>query len=663
MKKMKDIKLRVKLIAMGLVAGLLPMIIVGVIAVRTSSEALLKSGREFTFQAAQDLYQTSSLFLSQEMTFARAMAMNDAVVRVAEVQGEIPQEALADLNTYFTTHMKRLGGDYDLFFVTDAQGAIQADSMSGALKKKGVNVGDRDYFKAARKGKVVVGDAIQSRATGKAVFVVAVPLTHSGGGFNGVLASVIRLDTLSAKLTQVKIGETGYAFLSNAKGIIIAHPNEELVFKLDMSQVKVMEAVVKMMKAKVSGVKRYEYKGVEKLAGFVHIPLSGWTVGVTINRAEILAPVRRLISYSLTAGGAALLILGLFSFMTARRITAPINHTAAGLRDISQGDGDLTQRLPESGRDEVGSLARGFNGFVDQLHAMISDISQSVTTLSASSGQLDSISREMSAGVEQSTEKAGVVAAASQEMTSDMDTVSASMTQSSANIGTVAGAAEEMNATIGEIAKSAEEARAISETAVAEVGNSTGKMTELGDAAQSIGQVVETITDISEQVNLLSLNATIEAARAGEAGRGFAVVANEIKDLAQQTSTASMDIKTKVDHIQNCSQVSQDGMTAVSRVMNQVNEIVAGIAAAVEQQSAAVREITENISQASIGLQAVTETVNGSSQAARDISSDIAQVNQASRDMADQTRQVLDSSGDLSRLAEQLNGMVGRFKI
>ncbi len=665
MKKIRDIKLSMKLIIVGIIAVLVPMSIVGFITVNASSNALSHAGQEATFQTAQDLAETAGLFLSQEIKFAQTMARNPNVgpTVAATSDTEPDTDTLKALDQYFGHHLKGTGEDYDLFFITNAKGAILADSMGGALRRKQVNVGDRAYFKAVRGGNTVVGNPIVSRASGNAVVTVAVPIMAGTGGFAGIFCSVIRLNTLSSKLTAVKIGTTGYAYMVDSKGVVIAHPNEEFLFKLNLKNAPGMEAVGEMMAAGESGVRRYVFDGQEKVAGFAHIPRAGWSVGVTVNEAELMAPVKKMVLFSLVTGLVALGIMGGFILFAAMGITAPINRTVDGLKDITAGDGDLTRRLTVSGKDEVGILAYRFNGFVDQLHAMISDITQGVDTLSSASDRLAGISRSLSDDAGQASEKTDTATRASREMDSRMTSVSAAMVQSSANVNAVAGAAEEMNATIGEIAMNAENARAISADAVTQVDASFEQMDELGNAAQSIGQVVEAITDISEQVNLLSLNATIEAARAGEAGRGFAVVANEIKELANQTSSASMDIKDKIDHIQTCSTATLGGMKAVSKVITEVNEIVATIAVAVEEQSAAVGEISENISQASSGIQEVSQAVGESSQASQDIAQDMGEVSRASEKMADQSSKIQSSSRDLSGLADQLNTLVGRFKI
>lgn len=360
---------------------------------------------------------------------------------------------------------------------------------------------------------------------------------------------------------------------------------------------------------------------------------------------------------------AVLLVLIGVSVVMVKAIVKPINDTVAGLKDISEGEGDLTTRLAVTTKDEVGLLAESFNKFIEKLHQMITDIKQGVETLSSSSTEMESIADDMSNSSDQTSQRADAVAAASEEMNSNMASVAAAMEESSINLNTVASAAEEMNSTINEIAGNAEKARGVTLNAVSKADESRTIMDGLSASANAIGKVVETITDISEQVNLLSLNATIEAARAGEAGKGFAVVANEIKDLATQTSEASMDIKNRIEDIQQSSASSLTSIEEISKVITDVNDIVSTIATAVEEQSSATGEIAQNINQASGGIEEVNSNVSQSSAVSAEISQDITRVNESSREIAERSSQVKLSAEDLSKLAAKLDEMVGRFKV
>ncbi|WDP89020.1 MAG: HAMP domain-containing protein [Desulfobacter sp.] len=373
--------------------------------------------------------------------------------------------------------------------------------------------------------------------------------------------------------------------------------------------------------------------------------------------------VSSMIKVSIIFFIAVLLVLVAVSAVVVGALVKPINNAADGLRDISEGEGDLTTRLTVSTKDEVGLLSESFNKFIEKLHQMITDIKQGVETLSSSSTEMASIADDMSNSSDQTSQRADAVAAASEEMNSNMSSVAAAMEESSINLNTVASAAEEMNSTINEIAGNAEKARSVTLNAVSKADESRTIMDGLSGSANAIGKVVETITDISEQVNLLSLNATIEAARAGEAGKGFAVVANEIKDLAKQTSEASLDIKNRIEDIQQSSASSLNSIEEISEVITDVNDIVSTIATAVEEQSSATSEIAQNINQASTGIEEVNSNVNQSSAVSAEISQDITGVNESSREIAERSSQVKLSAEDLSKLASKLDEMVGRFKV
>lgn len=359
----------------------------------------------------------------------------------------------------------------------------------------------------------------------------------------------------------------------------------------------------------------------------------------------------------------AILIMIPFVTLFTLGIIRPVNRVKNGLKELAQGEGDLTTRLDVKRQDEIGQLATQFNAFIERLHQMISDISEDVETLSASSTEMANAADQMSDSASHTLERANSLSMASNEMSSNMNSVAAAMEQSSSNVNTVASAAEEMNSTINEIARNAEKARSITRNAVSKANDSSDIMNELSGSANEIGKVVETITDISEQVNLLSLNATIEAARAGEAGKGFAVVANEIKTLAKQTSNASMDIKQKINNIQENSTGSLSSMEEISTVISDVNDIVSTIATAVEEQSSATSEISQNISQASSGIEEVNVNVNQSSSVAAEITKDISSVNQSSAEIESRSSKVKLSAKKLSQLADRLDEMVGRFKI
>ena len=356
------------------------------------------------------------------------------------------------------------------------------------------------------------------------------------------------------------------------------------------------------------------------------------------------------------------IMLGL-SWFIVRLITKPLISANDMLKDIAEGEGDLTKRLKATSRDEIGDMSHWFNVFVEKLQGIISDISGNSKELKTSAVKLLNVSKEMAEGAVHMSSKSDSVAAAAEEMSSNMTSVAASAQQSSNNVNMVSAAAEEMNSTINEIARNMEKTRANSDQAVSSTNKASENIESLSKSAIDIGKVVETITDISEQTNLLALNATIEAARAGEAGKGFAVVANEIKDLARQTAEATLGIKAQIESIQSSSKQTVLEISEIETTINNVNEMIDTVATAIEEQSATTKEIAGNISQASLGIQEMTENVTQSSSVANEIAKDITVVNQASNEMSNNSSRVDASADELSHLAERLKNSVDQFKV
>jgi methyl-accepting chemotaxis protein len=375
------------------------------------------------------------------------------------------------------------------------------------------------------------------------------------------------------------------------------------------------------------------------------------------------ATQRQTVFSILFVTGIGMLVGMLLSWIISRGITKPVNDAVEGLKDIAQGEGDLTTRLNVVSNDEVGELARWFNTFMEKLQTIIKDVVDDTETVSSASAELSAISDQMTSGAEETSTKTNSAATATEEMDATMNTIASTMEQASTNIGMVASAAEQMASSISEIAQNSEKASSITGGAVTMARNSSDRVEGLGKSAQEISKVTETITEISEQTNLLALNATIEAARAGEAGKGFAVVANEIKELARQTAEATGEISKRIEGIQSSISGTITDIEQVPKVINEVNEIVSTIATAVEEQSVTTKEIATNVSQASQGVQEVTESVAQSSTVSAELSREVSEVNRASGEIASSSSQVNLSAVDLSKVSEHLKSLVGQFKV
>lgn len=454
-------------------------------------------------------------------------------------------------------------------------------------------------------------------------------------------------------VSGVKIGK-GFFYLFRQDGSVLLHPTIE-------EKSNIFDSVPELRTGK-NGYFSYMKDGDKRFTRTALIDQWGAYIAIDLNEDDINGGLdKKMLRTNLIAG--LIVVAGgiLLTFLLVRSINRPLRELAE--KSTKVGEGDYTVEFSSENRDAIGQLTNALGAMVDKSKEMIEDIVSSSRTLRSASDQLLNVSMEMVTNADTTTEIADETAGNAEIASSNMESISSAMEESATNLEIIATAAEEMGSTIKEIAENSSKARVTTENAVSSAQRSHKAIKGLGEAAQSIGTVTATITDISEQTNLLALNATIEAARAGEAGKGFAVVANEIKELAKQTAEATGEIKTAIGGIQVQTEETIFDIEEISKIITDVNDIVATIVTAVEEQAVTTSEIARNVTQASAGVNEINENIETGSRLTGSMSAGVSQVKEKSLAVKKSSEEIRVSASGLSELSGKLTEFVSRFRI
>lgn len=477
------------------------------------------------------------------------------------------------------------------------------------------------------------------------VTVTDVLVTEDQNTLNGVIKDITELaDELDEKFIIVQNNSTAASneYYADTQAALTQFK------KLTLESGNILETYQNQLTVRADAERALAQKNVAVAEAQGHLnnvisKVKGLTQSIRVDASDKVSSSRTwLISFAVIA----ILLAVVVNYWVIQNITGPLNEVLRVIAKVS--DGDLTEKAQVFSEDELGRLSKGFNGLIDALRSMLTEIGHSSQQLSSSAEETTAISRQSHENINHQKEQTDMIATAMTEMTATVDDVASSA-----------------NNTLLEVQKANKEAvdgqtvvqqsiEAINNLAE-EIERSAAITDKLDEYSTNIGAVLDVIRGIADQTNLLALNAAIEAARAGEQGRGFAVVADEVRTLASKTQESTSEIQEMIERLQDGTRqavtvmkssrgeaqnsveqtaVAGQSLQKITQAVSVINDMSTHIASAAEEQSSVSQEMHQNVS-------SISEMADRTSQGASEN---------------------LEASQELSRLAEHMQTLVARFK-
>ena len=473
------------------------------------------------------------------------------------------------------------------------------------------------YQQAVKADAPVVTAPYVDAGTGKLVVTCAVPVKQ-----NGVIAAVVAgdlsMESVIANVRSIHPTENSSGLLVNDDGTLIAAKDPALTSKpFDKAVSGVAFSELKASDTALEG----DIGGAQKELLATRVPGTQWYLVVALDESDATSGMRALLSTSAISVLVLLLITGALMHFLVTRLLKRLLMIRDALVAISSGTNDLSQRLPEDGRDEVAQIAHAFNAFCDKLAGVMGQLRDASASVKVAANEIAAGNQDLSGRTEQAASSLRETASAVEQITASV----ANSTDAAAQANSQAQSATDAASRGGEV-----------------VSKAISTMQLIESASAKIGDITSVIDGIAFQTNILALNASVEAARAGEQGRGFAVVAGEVRNLASRSAQAAKEIKSLIDS-------TTQSVATGSRYVRLAGESMEEIVSSIGNVSGIMREITVATSEQMKGIQEINHAV--------------LQLDQMVQQNAELVVQSAAAAGALQGQAGELAQTAGHFRI
>ena len=482
-------------------------------------------------------------------------------------------------------------------------------------------------------------------ATGQMVITIGAPVKKAGQTL-GVVGADMTLQAITDSINALNFNGMGYAFLINADGEILVHPDKNLVTK------NLKDIYPQDTPAITTDLSEIQVNGKARIVTFAPVKGLGsanWYIGLSVDKEQAFAALSEFRTSAIIATVIAVVSIIALLGLLIRLLMQPLHVMTRAMQNIAEGEGDLTRRLAVESQDEFGILGSAFNRFVERIHTSISEVASATEQLNEVALRVVSASNSSMLNSDEQASRTNSVAAAINELGAAAQEIARNAAQASHQASDARGLAEEGQQVVERSISSMQQLSQL-------LGTSSGHIEALNDKTVNIGQILEVITSISQQTNLLALNAAIEAARAGEAGRGFAVVADEVRNLAHRTQESAQQVQKMIEELQVSARGSVSTMEESQRHSQDSVEIA-------NRAGERLISVTERIGEIDGMNQSVATATEEQTSVVESINMDITEINTLNQEGVENLQSTLRACSDLEQQAVRLKQLVGSFRI